>query len=95
MTVLCNGKLKESAIVTCTENIGWVGGADWIDLDCRFKGIVVNTSGNSTGNSTGNTTARTGVFRQNNGFKIIGNPVFIIFCVMYILSVLNIYLKIL
>ncbi|KAL5257730.1 hypothetical protein ACHWQZ_G012598 [Mnemiopsis leidyi] len=41
VTVLCNGNLKKSAIVKCTENIGWVGSLDWNDLECRYRGIVV------------------------------------------------------
>ena len=94
--MLCNGKLKESAIVTCTVDIGWVGSADWLELDCRYKAIVVETNktGNSTGNSTGNATTKTGVFRQNNGQTISKNHIFILSIVVYVLFVSNINLHV-
>ena len=94
VTVLCNGKFKDSAIVTCKNGIGWEGGLDWLNLDCRYTAVLVNKTANSTGNSTGNSTTKTGIFRQNYALRTSGHPVFILFNVMYVLLVFNIYLDV-
>ena len=88
VTVLCNGNLKKSAIVKCTENIGWVGSLDWNDLECRYRGTVVvaNATDNSTSNSTVNGTSRTGLFRHNDQYRTTPSYLFILICFMSFLS---------